>query len=70
MIGMSGLTLANMMKRGTRREVHARLVGNVHSRTKVPSDETYEPRAAAQLKDIQAVEGIAAPGNIARQNLQ
>lgn len=67
---MSGLTLANMMKRGTRRERRARLVGNVHPRTKVPSDETYEPRAAAQLEDVQAMEGFAAHGNVARQNLQ
>jgi hypothetical protein len=70
MIGTSDLALETMMKRRIRRERRARLVSNVHLRTKVPCDEPDEPCAAAQLKDVQALEGFPAPGNVARQNLQ
>lgn len=70
MIGMSDLALETMMKRRIRRERRARLVSNVHPRTKVPRDEPDEPSAAAQLEDVQALEGFPAPGNVARQNLQ
>ncbi len=78
MIGMSGLALATMVRVSLcvgnaglgERERGARLVGNVHSRTKVPCDEPDEPGPAAQLEEVQALEGVAAPGDVARQNLQ
>ena len=46
------------------------MIGNVHLRTEVPGNETDEPRAAAQFENIQALEGFASSGDIARQNLQ
>ncbi len=46
------------------------MVGDVHSSTEKPSDETDEPRAAAQLDYVQSPEGIPAPGEVARQHLR
>ena len=72
MIRMSGLVWATLVMRASLgdRERGARLVGNVYLRAKVPSDETDEPRAAAQLEDIQALEGFALPSDVLRQNPQ
>lgn len=52
---------------GTRtKEGHVRLVGDTHTRTKIPGYEADQARATAELKHVQLVKSESTPCDVAR----